>query len=714
MVFFASHLSATSLASGHKHFHFDAITQNGTTLVARTQGKNIQVHDTQGWRNIFLKGVNLGTAFPGKWIHEPPMELATYQDWLDKIQKMGANCVRIYPLLDPTFYEALFRFNSENPNRTLWLLQEVWPDDRLVRGNFLNPDLKASFNSTMKNAVDAVHGKAGIPSARLELFSNLAFLNYGASWAFGNYLFDVSPYLIGYLIGRELLPEEVISTNAKNPGYAFQGDYLSAKNASPTENWLAESANFLLSYEQDAYNWQHPVGLVSWPTLDPIEHDSEWNAEGDKSKEYNDCVSIDINAIDMGPKMKGGLFGAYHIYPNYPDFMNNEPGYWDYQDDQGRFLYGGYLKEFMKGHGKYPAIVAEFGLATGMGEAHGNPQGYNHGRLSEEFQGRGLVRMAKAIRKEGYVGAIVFEWMDEWAKQTWLDIPFFRPFERHVLWDSAIDPEENYGLVANEVIQPAQPDLQIHGSGIITQMDLSANEGFLYLDISMERPITFSTETLLIGLDTVDRARGNFSYPQKLIGSPSGLEFIAELAGPGSARFLVTPDYNIGHFGFTSRPRDDGLFETIRVLINPARVTKAGLHIPEHFEEASALFYGDFSDSRNQWYVDGSKIHLRLPWGRLNVTDPSQSWILDDNRVMTKLPGPDFLRISATDGIVANAVLANKEQDKVLALLPGNQRIEPSPVYHWKHWSQPKFRVRFKKSYEVLKRYFQTIPDVER
>jgi len=148
----------------------------------------------------------------------------------------------------------------------------------------------------------------------------------------------------------------------------------------------------------------HPVAIVSWPTLDVKEHDSEWNKLGNKSLEYNDKVSIDIKNISCEPKMKAGFFGAYHIYPNYPDFMNNESKYNDYQDEQGRLRYGGYLQEFMEGHNKYPALVAEFGLATGMGTAHLSPDGLNHGGLTEEQQGKGIVRMMQAIKREGYAG----------------------------------------------------------------------------------------------------------------------------------------------------------------------------------------------------------------------------------------------------------------------------------------------------------------------
>lgn len=181
-----------------------------------------------------------------------------------------------------------------------------------------------------------------------------------------------------------LLPPEFYSAlkyynenNINKQLYLFQ-EIWPEENASPTEGWLAMNCNYVVKYENEKYNAQHPVAIVSWPTLDPVEHDSEWNVSGDKSLEYNDKVSVNINNIRREEKNKAGFFGAYHIYPNYPDFMNNEPKYDNYSDDEGRFRYGGYLKEFIEGHKKYPALVAEFGLATGMGNAHTSPDGYNH------------------------------------------------------------------------------------------------------------------------------------------------------------------------------------------------------------------------------------------------------------------------------------------------------------------------------------------------
>lgn len=91
------------------------------------------------------------------------------------------------------------------------------------------------------------------------------------------------------------------------------------------------------------------------------------------------------------------------------------------------------FKEFIQEHTKYPALVAgEFGLPTGMGNAHTNPDGLHHGGLTEEQQGEGIVRMMKTIKAEGYAGGLIFEWMDEWAKKTWMTEPFMIPYDRHI------------------------------------------------------------------------------------------------------------------------------------------------------------------------------------------------------------------------------------------------------------------------------------------
>lgn len=370
-------------------------TVDGTQMVSRTNGNMLQIYKDDDWEDIFIHGVNIGIAMPGKWFTDFPKDKSVYYRWLSQIGDMNANTVRIYTLLDPEFYSAFALYNRLHPDTPLYLMQEIWPEEEPHNGDYLSDDYRSEFEKEIRYVVDAVHGNASIGERR--------------GRAYGEYTANVAPFVIGYLVGRELEPQEVEATNELNPGFTFKGEYLkAAPTASPTEAWLAEGADYVLSYQEETYGWQHPVAIVNWPTLDALVHESERDEFGQKIKEYNDRTSVDINSIEVGPNMKGGLFGAYHIYPNYPDFMNNEPSYDQYVDSEGRFRYGGYLKQFMEIHTKYPAVVAEFGLATGMGNAHYSPDGYHHGSMSEQVQGDGIIRMYEAMETEGYAGGIIF------------------------------------------------------------------------------------------------------------------------------------------------------------------------------------------------------------------------------------------------------------------------------------------------------------------
>lgn len=669
----------------------DLYQNKSTKMISRTNNMDLQVYKDGNWQTHFVKGVNMGMALPGKWFTELPEDEADYLRWFQMIGEMNSNTIRIYTLMDPSFYRALLAYNQKHVDSPLWLLQEIWPDEELTAHNFLDKEYNRSYHKEIENVLDAVHGKASIPERK--------------GRAYGNFAADVSPYILGYLVGRELEPDDVLETDKNNSGFRYEGDYITTKDATPTEGWLAWSCDYVVSYEEKTYQWQHPVAVVSWPTLDPIKHDSEWNAEGDPSKLYNDKASVNIQHFALGPNSKAGFFGAYHIYPNYPDFMNNEEKYNAYHDEQGRFRYGAYLQEFMENHKGFPAIVAEFGLATGMGTAHISPDGYNHGGMSEEQQGQGTVRMMESIHKEGYAGGLIFEWMDEWAKKTWVTEPFMIPYERHVLWHNVIDPEQNYGLLAMEPKKPAAPDYVLEGNGNIKRVEMRADMSYLYLDLTTSRAIDWSKDEFMLGLDTYDQSRGEFKYrPDLPVQSKIGMEFMLDFKGKQNANLLVTPNYNIGNGKYSSKSSDEGSFEEIRRLINKAGIRKDGTTYPAKYENGSIFKYGEFVGSYHQWYTEGNILHIRLPWGRLNVTDPTSLQVLDDPGNQTN-PERDSLKTRKTDGIRISALWLNNKE--VFEQFPeGNKEV---PSYLWKGLETPNYVERLKGSYPYIQEYFKTL-----
>jgi len=670
-----------------------AQTKTEPEIGVRAFGKGFQMRDKDGlWKDFFVRGVNMGLARPGKFFTEFPERVDDYLRWLDEIADMHANTVRVYTLPPPEFYRALAVHNTQKPDKMLYLLQEIWPEENPPNGDYLAEKYRREYLQEIDYGVDAVYGRANIPERK------------GRAW--GVYTSDVSPWLLGWLVGRELESGEVMETDSRNKGAAYAGAYVSAgPEATPTEVWLAESLDEVASIEAKRYGKLHPVAVVSWPTLDPKSHDSEWDPVTGKKTRWNDRASIDIGHLDISDTMAAGLFGAYHIYPNYPDFMNNEAPYALYRDGHGVLRYGGYLKEFIAGHRRYPALVAEFGLANGAGVAHFSPDGLNHGGIGEAEAGAGILRMLGAIEREGYAGGLVFEWMDEWAKKTWTTESYMIPYDRHVLWHNVADPEQNYGLLASETVKPSIPDMVFGGTGLVRQASLSADASYLYIDMELRRPLDPGHEELLVGLDTLDRQLGQMLWPVGKLPAASGLEYVVRISGSdkahkgSKAELLVIPSYNISSARYATTAMHSGVFERITPLVNAAVTTRDGRKISALRADASTLREGDFDEAGNLWNMRGNKLALRIPWMLLNVTDPSSGMVLQDPRRNIPVPGRDELKTVKTDGFVVYGIVWND----LLRQATGEIAAGPQTPYLWRGWdSPPVTKERLKKSYYSL------------
>jgi len=571
--------------------------------------KSIYIKDNAEGKEFFIKGVNLGAALPGKAFTEFPLDKSVYTGWLNEMAEMNVNTVRIYTLFPPAFYEALYEFN-EGRAEPIYLLQEIWPEENPANLNYLDAEYNNVYQTEIQNVVDAIHGNGNIPER--------------STRAYGLYRFDVSKYLLAYLVGREMEPAEVLATDTLNKGYKYNGTYVySGENASPTESWLAESCDFALQLEATYHNMPL-VGIVSWPTLDALTHDSEWNSSGNKLLQYNDSAVVDINHIDVNSQKISGFFGAYHIYPNYPDFMNNDTEYAKYTDEQGVFRYGGYLQAFMEQNTKYPAVVAEYGISTSMYTAHYNPDSYNHGGLNEVEQGNGIIRMTKAIKKEGYAGAIIFEWMDEWAKKTWTTEPYIIPFNRNVFWHNAMDPEQNYGIIAYKTNENILNELttvyQNEGSNQIKTIQVGQDESYIYLSFDFAAKLS---------------ADQKFSVLLSTASEKSGSDYWEFLINYGqNPQILVNPAYNWLNGYFMAKNNDFSKYEQLIQLTNRENTSKDGSYVPNMYQNLSDLSIGSFNISKNQISLDQNHVIFRIPYGLIGISDPSSDTILSDEKVL--------------------------------------------------------------------------------
>jgi len=711
-------------------FAADADPRRPVAVPARASADFLEVRRGDGgFVPIFVKGINLGAALPGKHPTEFPRDVSVYLDWLDRIADLGANAVRVYTLFPPEFYQALAARNALAGVKPVWLIQGVWAE--LPEGNdFDDPAYVGALEGEIAAVIDAVHGDL-VRAPR-------------TGHASGIYATDASASLLALIVGREWEPYAVSAFNAKNEGTTgWRGAYFAVSGARAMETWVARMCDFTAGYEARRYRAMHPLTFANWPTLDPLRHDTESNRDEEDAWKArygipfpgalrepaweNDAVSLDATKIVALPSMPAGFFAAYHVYPNYPDFLNQET------------RFPAYLAALKRYHGHQPVLVAEFGISTSRGVAHVQPEGWNHGGPDERRQGELVASMLGTIHDAGYAGGIVFEFMDEWFKGTWSATPLEIPLERRRLWFNAESPEQSYGLVANRPATPIRvdgdPSDWAHVPGLtsnasrgargwsaLREMRVTSDEGYVYVllrtDGGPPGPDWTSTRFRL-AIDTYDPARGATQLPQPGAATiATGAEFLVELAGPEASAVTVVAPYEpyaaIDEGPVASPPASAAAasFVPLTFETNRERIGRDGTRFPAITVVRGALRYGSLDpsasgfDTRTDVALGRGTIELRLPWALLNVTDPSSRRVLHQDVVHA----PPLSTV-VTDGFRFYAFAIDPSHPKrgPLARLPG-AGVAATP-YAWAPWEVPTYRTEPKGGAGRIRAAFDAIPE---
>lgn len=541
-------------------------TIQGISMVARTRGDQFTIFQEGDFQETFLKGVNMGAAKPGTFPGELGISKEMYYQWFAWIHAMDADVIRVYTTLQPEFYEALYRFN-QTVDRPIYIFQGVWLNEyeALALNDAFGDErsLMESFIQDAKDLVDIIHGQADLP--------------HRPGFASGLYQYDVSPYVIGWILGVEWDPRFVQGTKLQNEGLSsYQGTFVSShEEANPFEIFLAEVADRVIAYEVSSYRYMRPLSFVNWPTTDLLHHPNEPDFR-------EDMVSVTMNHLIAEKAFHAGLFASYHIYPYYPEFMNYSLKYRTHLDHRGNInAYHGYLLDFIS-HYDIPVIVAEFGIPASRGKTHDDLNaGFNQGFIDEETQGHMVVHMSKDIFNAGYAGALVFTWQDEWFKRTWntmdLDNPDRRPF-----WSNVQTNEQHFGLMAFDPGYPKRiryvdDDLSDWNDATPILVDgayavfVASDERYLY--IYVDHPgLNHSKARLLIPI-SLHSTQGNthvlgtdltFSHP---------IDFLVDIRAHGPSQILVDayfdPFYFLYHEQLNLLPKDDRFTVKDSGLFNP-------------------------------------------------------------------------------------------------------------------------------------------------
>lgn len=666
--------------------------EDGVKYYTKLDDKYFTVYDGEKFNKKFLKGVNIGVGKPGAFPGELAITKEEYLRWFRYIGEMNANTIRVYTIQTPEFYEALLEHNMKSEN-TIYLLHGVWINEEDINSklNAFDPIIKDTTIDEINRLIDVIHGKAEIEEK--------------AGHASGKYTSDISPYLIGLILGIEWDPAFVNNTNKLNVGKSdFKGKYLyTSDNASPFESFLCELGDKAISYETDKYNTQVPISFTNWVTTDLLEHSNE-------PDEKEDSEVVDPNNIKTNENFKPGLFASYHVYPYYPEALVYQKEYREYEDEDGNVNpYKAYLEDLIKKH-TMPVLVAEFGVPSSRGITHENIYtGFNQGGLDEKSQGEMDSSMLEDIYNTGCAGGIVFSWQDEWFKRTWNTMDYDIG-GRRAYWSNIQTNEQNFGLLA---FDPGSEESVCYIDGKIKDWKsrtslienekystyVNSDEKYVYFMVKGNDSINFLNEHLVIPIDTTPNS-GSGKYED--ITFRDGVDFIIDINGKDNSTIKVQSYYDVFSYSYGGKysgveankeGRDSSKFNPIYLCISgPIHLPEDNKDIPLRKKETGNLIYGngnpedDDYNSLADFYINENVIEIRIPWQLLNVMDPSSKCVMDD---FYKVGGIQPLEIQ---GINIGTYIYGVDNSSKIDL----------KRYEWAKWEVPTYHERLKSSYYIL------------
>lgn len=696
-------------------------TTDGLKIKFRTQGDKIEIYQNQKWQPFFAKGVNVGASLPGHYPGELPITKEDYLRWFAMIDDMGANVIRVYTIHAPVFYEALVEYNRKKKDDPLYFLQGIWsPEEKLSeKKDAYLQDIRQEFHQEIANAVGAVYGKITIPEK--------------PGKASGTYRANAGPYLLGWHTGTEWDPVMVQKTNklhqAQGPfrGTHFQG----TKEATAFEKWLAEMVDDVAEQESQ-YGWQHPMTFTNWVTTDPLAHPGE-------PIYHEDLVSVDPTHI-KATNWEAGYFASYHVYPYYPDFFRYDKTLQNVKNKAGEIdTYKAYLQKLKAYHKNMPIMVTEFGVPASLGTAHLGNLGRDQGGHTEKEQGEIDAQLLREIYDEGYSGALLFVWQDEWFKKTWNTMKFELPEDRRAFWINTLTNESLFGVLGMypskdgvlaidgdasdwDKLKPEEKkrlDMQAPG---YKEVWMTHDEGYAYIMAKLDHAFNPEKEKLYLGVDTIP---GGNRHAAELGGQTldEGLETLIQLGKDNESRISIASNYDFHTRLYGKRynmmkvpPQEladnSGIFKPWNLAVGlEMEPPDSKQYHPMEEVNVGQLIRGttDVNDpaynSLASWQVKGNTVELRIPWMLLGFTDPSSLQVMSYQD-----KGKQFVT-ETTIGIRLLPWIAQRQGQSVAGL--GQSKtvysLSKLPRYAWPTWEKVGYIERKKQSYSILQKAYSEI-----
>ncbi len=711
--------------SDYKGLSLRWFSREPVTAFTGVEGKTILLDTGKGMEPFEIRGVNMGVGIPGHFATDYAIDKETYLRWFAQIKELGANCVRVYTILQDDFYEAVWEYNKDNED-PLYVIHGLWVNDYIHNSHrdAYDPDYIGAMLEDSRTLVDIIHGN--------KVFSLSEDLGSGT------YRRDISPWVIGYILGVEWEDTIVEYTNhmQKDRG-SYQGKYLyTSPEATPFEAALAQVGDQLISYESNRYKTQRLLALSNWPTTDPLDWDPL------VVYYFRKFAKVDVEHIKTTEEFLSGQFASYHAYPYYPDYY----GFMDIMElevpDKSGFVEDGVYHSYraylaaLNEHHTMPVVIAEYGVPSSRGRAQTDRNtGRSQGGMSEQEQGQALVSCYQDIMAAGCSGSLVFTWQDEWFKRTWNTMAY-TDLTKTPNWSDYQTNEQYFGLLS---FDPGQEESVCYVDGDVsewTQEDVVLESGdfslsckydekYLYFYIHTNKDSadrngkegdTPEKEVLYLPIDTTPKSGSRFmAGTEGEFGREA--DFVLILDGEENSRLLVQKRYEAlramySHLvyledAYLNEPaRNTDEFVEIRLMLQTPEDPHGELATPQHdiaeTFDTGKLTHGNGNphsaefNSLSDFYINGEDIEIRLPWSLLNFLNPSEMVIHDDYYEHYGIEGLEIGEIYAGVGRMG-------EKGKAIPM-------EAIPL---KGWGQnPASHERLKRSYYILKDYWAEEDDV--
>lgn len=720
-----------------------AAQQVEVSSFVRVRGKEIYMDGAKGEQVFEIKGVNLGSGYPGEWATDYAIGEETYARWLGQIQELGANTVRVCQVQGAAFYRAFFSYNQarmQAGKAPLYLIQGVDMSDYHLNcsQDAFSKEIYQKFLSDCRDMVDVIHGKKNLTLGR------------DATAGSGVYRADISDWVIGYIIGKEWKTGLVAATDLAHEELgSYEGIYLkTTAEASPFEQFLAQAGDALISYETKKYKTQRLLAFSNGEQTDPFQYPAV------VSMYLNKTAYVDVEHIQTTEAFLSGQFAAYHTYPYDTNALSlikraeeldtrtqrqmqtdvsylntcyrlskeRAPKITDYVSVFGleeEAAWRAYLSALNAYH-TMPVLIAEFGISTGRGTARAY-LGHDAANVSEQQQGEALIDCCEDISAAGCAGCCVYEWSDEWYLRSW-NTMYAVDLRRTPYWSDMQTCAQHFGLLAfdtgeersvcyvdGDISEWTDEDIVYKKNHL--GLSLKYDEAYLYLMIQKEG-YDFAKDTLYVPIDLTPKSGSSYCEGVGLR-FDRAVDFLLTIHGKKGSKLQVQEYYEAlrstyaehvyGFDTYTTYHTPDvasPVFQDIRLILQ----TEANLYYTEDLPSSEtflsgALHYGngnptaaDF-DSLADFCASGDCVEVRLPWQLLNFSDPSQMQIHGDYYDGITY-GVDYLSIQE---LYAGAADGSGK----------TERIALSPV-ELKGWgNDPQFHERLKPAYAALQEYWR-------